>query len=114
MTNVMEFLKLSRAKILNLLFLSSVLASCTILDPYVDRRRNPGTSDVSKLYTGKSKPKTPAICYNPLLSEEAELQALADAECIKNNTGTHAEFIKKDGFSCKLLLPATNFYKCVK
>lgn len=105
---------MSRAKILNILFLSTVLASCTILDPYVDRRRNPGTSNISKLYTGKSKKNAPAICYNPILSEEEELQKLADAECIKHNTGTHAEFVKKDGFSCKLLLPATNFYKCVK
>jgi len=110
----MEFFKLSRVKILNITILIVLLSSCGILDPYINRRRNPGTSDISKLYSGTSKPHAPAVCYNPLLSEEKELQALADAECIKNNTGTHAEFIKTDHFSCKVFLPSTNFYKCIK
>ena len=35
-------------------------------------------------------------------------------EGLKNNTGTHAVFERKDGFSCKLLLPSTAYYKCVK
>jgi hypothetical protein len=110
----MEFFKLSRAKILNLVLLTSVICSCTILDPYIDRRRNPGTSDVSKLYTGSSKEDAPAICYNQLLTTDEELQKMADEECDKHNAGTHAEFVKKDGFSCKILLPATAYYKCVK
>ena len=110
----MEFLKLSRVKILNIVFLSATLVGCGILDPYIDRRRNPGTSNVAKLYSGQSTLDKPAICYNPLLTEDAELQAMADAECIKNHTGTHAEFVKKDGFSCKVFLPAAAFYKCVK
>ncbi len=110
----MEFFKLSRAKILNLVLLSAVLSGCTILDPYIDRRRNPGTSDVSKLYTGLSKIDAPAICYNQLLTSDEELQKMADEECVKNHTGTRAEFVKKDGFSCKVLLPATAYYKCVK
>lgn len=114
MINVMEFLKLSSPKIFNLVLLTSLLCSCSILDPYIDRRRNPGTSDISRLYTGNSKPDAPAICYNQFLTEEKELQALADAECVKNNTGTHAVFVKKDSFSCKVLLPATAYYKCVK
>ena len=114
MINVMEFFKLSSPKIFSILLFLSFICSCSILDPYVDRRREPGTSDINRLYIGKSKPEAPAICYNSLLTEESELQAMADAECIKNNTGTHAEFIKKDGFSCKVLLPATAFYKCVK
>ena len=85
----MEFFKLSRVKISNMLILSSIICSCSILDPYIDRRRNPGTGDINKLYTGSSKTNAPAICYNPLLSEEKELQALADSECIKHQTGTH-------------------------
>lgn len=110
----MEFFKLSSLKILNMILLFSFLSGCSILDPYIDRRREPGTSDINKLYIGKSKADAPAICYNPLLTQDSELQAMADAECIKNNTGTHAEFIEKDGFSCKVLLPATAFYQCVK
>lgn len=110
----MEFFKLSRAKILNIVLLTAVISSCTILDPYVDRRRNPGTSDKTKLYVGTSKEDAPAICYNQLLTNNEELQKMADNECLKNHTGTHAEFIRKDGFSCKVLLPATAYYKCVK
>lgn len=110
----MEFLKLSRVKILNIIFLSAMITGCGILDPYIDRRRNPGTSNIAKLYSGQSKLDKPAICYNPLLTKEDELQKLADEECIKNSTGTHAEFVEKDGFSCKVFLPATAYYKCVK
>lgn len=110
----MEFLKLSRAKILNLILLSALISGCTILDPYVDRRRNPGTSDMNKLYTGKSTINAPAICYNQLLTDDKTLQTMADEECNKHNAGSHAEFVKKDGFSCKVLLPGTAYYKCVK
>ena len=110
----MEFFKLSRVKILNLILLISFLSGCGILNPYIDRRRNPGTSDITKLYIGSSRADAPAICYNPLLTKDDELQALADAECVKNNTGTHAVFETKDRFSCKVLLPATAFYKCIK
>ena len=110
----MEFFKLSRVKILNILLLIIFLSSCGILNPYIDRRRNPGTSDITKLYSGRSKPNMPAVCYNSLLSTEQELQALADAECIKNNTGSHAEYVKTDRFVCKLFLPSINFYKCIK
>jgi len=110
----MEFFKLSSVKILSALILASQLCACGVLDPYIDSRRNPGTSNPAKLYSGQSRPNAPAVCYNPLLSDMDELQKLADEECIKHNTGTHAEFIEKDGFSCKVLLPATAFYKCVK
>ena len=110
----MEFLKLSRVKMLNIMILICMLCSCSILDPYVDRRRNPGTSDISKLYTGRSKPNAPAICYNPLLTNEEELQTLANNECIKNNSGSHAQFVTSQSFSCKIFLPSMNFYKCTK
>ena len=109
----MEFLKLSRVKIFNLLLLG-LLGGCTILSPYVDRRRNPGTSDVRYLYTGRSTPTNPAVCYNSLISSDERLQQLADAECVKHKTGTHAVFVKKDGFACKLFLPSVAYYKCQK
>ena len=110
----MEFLKLSRVTLLNIALISSILCSCTILDPYIDRRRNPGTSNIADLYKGTSTPQKPSICYNPLLSNDAELQTLADAECIKHQTGTHAQYVKTQNFSCKLLLPSINYYKCIK
>lgn len=110
----MEFFKLSSVKILSAILFVSQLCACGILDPYIDRRRNPGTSDPSKLYSGQSKPDAPAVCYNPLLNDMETLQTLADEECVKHSTGTHAEFVTKEGFSCKVLLPTTAFYKCVK
>ncbi len=105
---------MSRVKILNMLLLSVLLYGCSVLDPYIDRRRQPGSSDPEKIYIGASKPDAPAVCYNPFLSNENDLQALADKECLKYQTGTHAEFVKKQNFACKILLPSINTYKCIK
>lgn len=90
------------------------VAGCSFLNPYIDRRRNPGVQDLNALYSGPSTPKKPVICYNPLYSTQEELQALADAECRKHGTGEKAEFVKKTRFDGKLLLPYHAHYKCVK
>lgn len=90
------------------------LTACSLFEPFVDRRRNAGVQDIRRLYVGKSKPEAPAVCYNGLWTDETELQKLADAECVKNNTGTHAEKTNISHFSCKLLLPSHAYYKCVK
>ena len=110
----MEFFKLSSIKILSALLFMSQLCACGVLDPYIDRRRNPGTSNPDKLYVGQSKPDAPAVCYNPLLSDMESIQKIADEECAKHDKKTHAEFVNKNNFSCKVLLPTTAFYKCVK
>ncbi|MBR1825524.1 MAG: hypothetical protein IJ770_02950 [Alphaproteobacteria bacterium] len=90
------------------------LCGCSLFNPYVDRRRNPGVSDTAQLYSGPSKPERPVICYNPLLTDDEELQQIADAECIKHETGIKAEFVEKTHFDGKLLLPSHAHYKCVK
>ena len=79
------------------------LSGCSLFNPYIDRRRNPGVSDVSLLYSGPSRPNQPVICYNPLLTNDDELQKIADEECVKNETGI------RDG---KLLLPNHAHYIC--
>ena len=89
------------------------LCGCSLFNPYIDRRRNPGVSDVKFLYTGPSKPDAPVICYNPLLTDDSELQKMADEECIKNQTGIRAAFINKTYLSGKLLLPSHAYYLCV-
>jgi len=89
------------------------IASCGTLDPYVNRQRNPGVSDISKLYTGPSKPNAPVICYNGLWTDDDELQNMATAECLKHGTGNYAQFQRKTYFDGKLLLPNQAFYKCV-
>ena len=110
----MEFSKLSSIKItVSALFLF-LLAGCSILDPYIDRRRNPGVQNVSRLYSGPSKPDAPVVCYNGWYSDDEELQALATAECVKHGTGNFAEFERKSYFDGKLLLPNHAYYKCVK
>lgn len=91
-----------------------IIGGCSIFDPYIDRRRNPGVEDISKLYSGPSKPEAPVICYNPFLTDDEKLQQMADEECIKENTGNRAEFIKKTYVDGKLLLPNHAHYKCVR
>lgn len=110
----MEILKLSSQKMrLGYVFLL-FLSGCSLFNPYVDRRRNPGVSDVSQLYSGPSTPEKPVICYNGLLTDDEELQQMADAECVTQGTGSKAEFIKKTHLDGKLLLPSHAHYQCVK
>lgn len=110
----MEFLKLSSIKIITATLFLISLTACSLFEPFIDRRRNAGVRDIRRLYVGKSKPEAPAVCYNGLWTTEDELQQLADAECVKNNTGTHAEKINTTHFSCKLVLPSHAYFKCVK
>ena len=84
-----------------------------MFNPYIDMRRNPGVQDLRFLYSGPSTPQSPAICYNPLLTDETELQQLADEECRKQQTGNKAEFVKKTYFDGKLFLPNHAYYQCV-
>lgn len=110
----MEFFKLSSLKFyiacLSVLFMSG----CTLFQPFVDRKRNPGTSDISKLYSGSSKPNAPVICYNPLFTDDNELQQMADDVCKTEETGDRAELQGKNYIDGKLLLPAKARYLCVK
>lgn len=110
----MEILKLSSQKFTLMTIIMLFLSGCSMLNPYIDRRRNPGVQDVSQLYSGPSTPEKPVICYNPLWTDEAELQQMADNECLKHKTGTRAEFVKKTYFDGKLLLPSHAHYQCLK
>ncbi len=89
------------------------LTACSLFEPFIDRRRNAG-ADLEHLYVGRSKPESPAICYNGLWTTEDELQALADAECQKHGTGVRAEKTGTTTLTCKLFLPTHAYYKCVK
>lgn len=89
------------------------LCGCSMFNPYIDRRRNPGTQNPALLYSGPSKPDAPVICYNGLWSNDEELQKLAALECQKQKTGDDAEFLQKTHFDGKLLLPSHAYFKCV-
>ena len=111
---LVEFLKLSSQKLVFVSIIALFVTGCSLFNPYIDRRRNPGVQDLKLLYSGPSTPENPVICYNPFYSSETELQALADAECQKHGTGKKAEFVKKTRFDGKLLLPYHAHYQCVK
>lgn len=112
--NVMEFLKLSRVKFAFILTVTATLSACSFLNPFVDRRRNAGVSDIKLLYVGESKIDAPAICYNSWTTNYDEVKKLADEECIKHETGRYAEPVKMSSFTCKLLIPNHVYFRCVK
>lgn len=103
---------MSRIKIFYALVIILTISACSLVDPFVDRRRNAGERDVSKLYVGKSKPDAPAICYNILRTNAKELQVMADEECKKQKTGQKAEFVKETYFTCRILLPNHVYFIC--
>lgn len=94
-------------------FLLLLTAACSLTNPYIDRRRNAGEPK-ERLYEGLSTPTAPVICYNKLQTEFAELQKMADAECVKHGTGNRAEFEEERYFVCRLLTPGYVKFKCVK
>ena len=101
---------MSTLKLSILFFLCVIVSACSQLKPFEDRRREPGTIYV---YVGESKPKAPAICYNPIWNSQADAKAQADELCKADKEGTHAEFVDVDYFSCRLFVPAKAYYKCV-
>jgi hypothetical protein len=84
-----------------------------MFEPFVDRRREAGVSDMSKLYVGRSTPDEPAVCYNKWTTNIETIQQMADEECIKHKTGTRAEIVDKSIFTCRVLIPNHLYFKCV-
>lgn len=101
---------MSTLKLSLLLSLVLGVSACSQVQPFEDRRREPGTEYV---YVGASKPDRPAICYNPLFYDKAEIKVMADELCQKHKSGTHAEEVDNDVFSCRLFVPSKAYYKCV-
>ena len=96
------------------IFILTITSACSLLEPFVDRRRNAGVEDIKNLYVGRSTPEMPAICYNSLFTDDLQIQELADAECKKHNTGTHAVKTHTTKFTCKIFLPSHDYFKCIK
>ncbi len=105
---------MSRANLINILVMTSLITACSQFGPFVDRRREAGAQKEGIFYVGKSTPEEPAICYNKLYTSYEEVKALADAECKKYNTGTHATPVKETVLSCRLLVPNHYYFKCEK
>jgi hypothetical protein len=83
-----------------------VLSGCAQLRPFEDMRREAGQEKT----VGMSTPDAPAICYNPIWSDEKAVKELANQAC--QRTKRQAELDYKKHFSCSLMLPSTAFYKC--
>ena len=109
----MEFLKLSRLKILNLLIFVLLLNACSLVSPFVDRRREAG-APVETLYRGASTPLEPAVCYNNITTPYQEVQDLANAECQKTDASYIAKPIRQTTFTCRLFTPNHYYFKCIK
>lgn len=105
---------MSRLNLISLIVLCTMLGSCAIFNPFVDRRREAGAKDLESLYIGESKPEAPAVCYNLLRTRYSEVKKMADEECISQKTGTHAEPVKQTVLTCRLLVPNHYYFKCVK
>lgn len=90
-----------------------LLCSCSVLQPFVDRRRDAGAPS-HRLYVGESKKDAPSVCYNILTTDYPTVKKMADEECIKYKTGTHAVPVSQEAFSCRVLIPARINFKCEK
>ena len=110
----MEFFKLSRVKFGFAAALFLLLGACSFLPPFIDCQRNAGVHDISKLYVGRSTPENPAVCYNGWTTTYDEVKKLADEECRKHKTGTHAEPTDMTSFTCRLLIPNHIYFRCVQ
>lgn len=105
---------MSSLKIYIAALLLIILGGCSVFQPFVDRKRNPGVSDINRLYSGQSRPYAPVICYNPLWTSEEKIQQMADDVCITEETGDSARLVKKRYFDGKLILPVRAYFRCVK
>ena len=90
------------------ILLGTFLLACEQTAPFVDMHRSAGEVKMR----GQSTPDRPAICYNPLWSDQKLVEQLAEDECKK--TDRHAVYSDTSWFSCCLIIPSTAFYKCEK
>lgn len=100
---------MSRLKFSLLLSLLVSTVACSQIEPFEDRRREPGTDYV---YAGESKKDSPVICYNPLFTDMEELQKQADELCQAERPDTYAVLQNKEYFSCRLFVPSKAYFSC--
>ncbi len=103
---------MSSIKMILLIGILAMMTACSAFEPFVDRRRNAGATDIAHLYVGRSTPQKPVICSNPIWDSKQKVQELADQECQKHQTGVRAKQTDVDYFSCRLLLPTRTYFEC--
>lgn len=109
----MEILKLSRVKFSVLWVLLFVATACSLTEPFVDRRREAGRPK-DDLYVGSSTTEAPVVCYNGWKTSFEEVQKMADAECVKYDTGIAAKLDEEEHFSCRIMTPTKAKFQCVR
>lgn len=82
------------------------LSSCAV-DPYVDGRREAGSSRT----VGRSNENRVAICYNSRSTTPAAVMQLAESECAK--TDRVPRFDGEEILSCSVSNPTRAFFRCV-
>ena len=76
--------------------------------PYIDTRREAGLVHP----IGQSTQEVIAICYNSALTDDIELQQIANTACLSTNEP--AKRIETRYFNCTLFTPNTALYKCME
>ena len=82
------------------------LGACAQFQPFIDSRREAGTTEP----VGQSTPDRIAVCYNGWWNDSAEVERLAEEGCAATNRKPVADGRKL--FNCRLLTPTTAFFKC--
>jgi len=82
------------------------LSGCAI-DPFIDGRREAGSSRS----VGRSTANTVAICYNSRSTTPAAVMQMAESECAK--TDRVPRFDREDVLSCSISNPTRAYFKCV-
>lgn len=94
-------------KLFNILFLYVFIVGITGCAAYVDSRREAGYQGT----IGSSSPSRIVICYNGYITEEDELEAMANTECSKIKA--KAELDRTEFATCSLFAPSKVIYNCV-
>lgn len=104
---------MSRVKMAVLSLLLLQAGACSLTEPFVDRRREAGKTG-AELYVGSSKADAPVVCYNGWATDFETVQKMADAECVKQGTGSAASLDGEERFSCRIMTPSKAKFQCVR
>ena len=98
---------MKKALLVFLAALCTQLSGCGLVDPFIDSRREAGTT----FTVGLSRPSAPSICYNPWVTRPEAVLELAGKACDEAG-GKEAVFVSQERFSCRFFLPARVNFVC--
>lgn len=110
----MEFFKLSRVKFGFAAALFLLLGAAVFCRLLLTASATPVCTTSANSMSDARTPENPAVCYNGWTTTYDEVKKLADEECRKHKTGTHAEPTDMTSFTCRLLIPNHIYFRCVQ